>query len=605
MGIIDPLLFNGEYGKLVVHHNIPYEKHRFWQEDGVANTLSEWRSSVIEGNTKLDRKQIEIVARKLAKEDPGISPAQLMTKIKYLFPNTDLIPKKIIHNAISHWRWKIMPLMNEKAMSISVEHIKTLRKTPFGRGSSFWMVDGRPKHFLYMYSDFQMQVANEVKDDPFLHLFIDGTFKWWPRLWSQLLNVWVLHRKKNQYIPIAHILMQTETYEGYFKVINWIKDTFGLTPKFITTDFEISLMRATKEILADSQIVPWFFHFAKCLWNNAGKCGLKKNKLLVLTKQLIFSLKGLAFRPPNKVYRRFEFIKNKFLDKGNWFKQFLEYFESTWMDGTFQIKDWNYYDKLNEFEDLALTNNGLESFHQMIRSQLRRSQPNLFYLVDLLGRVETMKKAAYDEDKIKGDPQFNRCWPASKIFRELYSKEYENISNKLICKEMNENNLNKSQSNSLNNENEFYPDYWLSELESLKKTNIPDYHSKRSTIEKEVLILFNEFDEENRLPHTDKGIQQLCKQRRELEDEIKTKDEKNYNMTMAESLVLNDKPSISHEMELIKNEWNKKGSRRYYEPLTSLNYNPNALDIFDDKDMDVKNILEGSYSIKTNFNYAE
>ena len=126
---------------------------------------------------KLDRKEIEIVARKLAKEDPGLSPAQLMTKIKYLFPNTGLIPKKVIQNAITHWREKIMPLMNYKALSMSIENIKTLRKTPFGRGSSFCIVDGKPKHFLYMYSDFQMQVANEVKDDPHLHLFIDGTFK--------------------------------------------------------------------------------------------------------------------------------------------------------------------------------------------------------------------------------------------------------------------------------------------------------------------------------------------------------------------------------------------------------------------------------------------
>ena len=466
------------------------------------------------------------------------------------------------------------------------------------------MVDGKPKHFLYMYSDFQMQVANEVNDDPFLHLFIDGTFKWWPRLWSQLLNVWVLHRKKNQYIPIAHILMQTETYEGYFKVINWIKDTFGLTPKFITTDFEISLMRATKEIFADSQLVPWFFHFAKCLWNNAGKWSLKKSRILVLTKQLIFSLKGLAFRPPNKVYRRFEFIKNKFLEKGNWFKQFLEYFESTWMDGTFQIKDWNYYDKLNEFEDLALTNNGLESFHQMIRSQLRRSQPNLFYLVDLLGRVETMKKAAYDEDKIKGDPQFNRCWPASKIFRELYSKEFKEWIKNELSESASQNTVAswniEQQDEDFKEEFNWYPDYGEMELESLKKNNNPEYSAKKSNLEKEILVLFYEFDEENKLPQTDKGIQVNSKQRKEYENDIKikTKDDNIYNMNMAESLVLNDKPSICHQMELAKHESNKNGSRRWYESWSSLNYDNTILDLFDEEDKDIKRILDGDFTKK-------
>ena len=56
---------------------------------------------------------------------------------------------------------------------------------------------------------------------------------------------------------------------------------------------------------------------------------------------------------------------------------FLEYFEVTWMDGRFQIKDWNYHSKISEFEDLAITNNGLESFHQMIKSQLKRITPSL------------------------------------------------------------------------------------------------------------------------------------------------------------------------------------------------------------------------------------
>ena len=46
------------------------------------------------------------------------------------------------------------------------------------------------------------------------------------------------------------------------------------------------------------------------------------------------------------------------------------------MDGIYKIEDWNYYDKISQFEDLAVTNNGLESFHQMIKSQLRRIKPN-------------------------------------------------------------------------------------------------------------------------------------------------------------------------------------------------------------------------------------
>ena len=98
----------------------------------------------------------------------------------------------------------------------------------------------------------------------------------------------------------------------------------------------------------------------------------------------MFSLKGLAFRPPASVYRRFENIKSRFLQHHQGLKGFLEYFESTWIDGMFKIKDWNYYDKIQQFEDLAVTNNGLESFHQIIKCQLRRIHPSLSGLIDIL-----------------------------------------------------------------------------------------------------------------------------------------------------------------------------------------------------------------------------
>ena len=65
--------------------------------------------------------------------------------------------------------------------------------------------------------------------------------------------------------------MQTERHEGYVNVLNWIKDKFNLSPKFITTDFEVALMKSSKEIFPEASLVPCFFHFAKALWMNAGK----------------------------------------------------------------------------------------------------------------------------------------------------------------------------------------------------------------------------------------------------------------------------------------------------------------------------------------------
>ena len=136
------------------------------------------------------------------------------------------------------------------------------------------------------------------------------------------------------------------------------------------------------------------------------------------------------------------------------------------MDGIFQIKDWNYYDKLNEFEDLALTNNGLESFHQMIRSQLKRVNPSYTGFINVLWKVETMKKADYDSNKIKGDPQYNRCWPATTIFKELYakSKEENKIDSDMQLKEeIIDDNTELSVQNFKKGE-ECYNNFWETKL---------------------------------------------------------------------------------------------------------------------------------------------
>ena len=348
-----------------------------------------------------------------------MTTAQIIAQIKAMFPNATLPWRKRINDIITAQRWQSIRA-EHGLKTIDVTAIQTLRKTPFGREMGFCLVDGKPKYYLYLYSDFQKQVAEEVLSDPNLHLFIDGTFKWWPQMFSQLLNVWVFHRGKRLYMPICHVLMQTQKYEGYLYALKRIREIFKLNPRFVTVDFEISEISAVKEVFPSAALVPWFFHFVKWLWLNAQKCGLRKKKIVADTKQLIFSLKALAFRPTEKVYKRFQKLKEEYSLKGIIFKSFLEYFETVWMDGTFQIKDWNYHDKLSEFDDLAITNNGLESFHQIIKSQLRRITPSFSGFLEVISRAETLKKADYDEDRVKGDSQYNRWWPVTKIFQELY-----------------------------------------------------------------------------------------------------------------------------------------------------------------------------------------
>ena len=518
-------------------------------------------------NEILTKEEVEDVARMLSKNDLNLTTAQVIAQIKSQFPNATLPWRKKINDIISFQRTQ--SIRGEEGLKmIDVTAIQTLRKTSFGREIGFSLVDGKPKYYLYLYSDFQKQVANEVMKDPNLHLFVDGTFKCCPKMFSQLLNVWVYHREKKLYIPICHVLMQTQKYEGYLYALKRIKDIFHINPHFVTVDFEVSEISAVKEVFPESSLVPWFFHFVKCLWMNAQKWGLRKKKFVAETKQLIFSLKALAFRHPTKVYSRFQKLKNEYMIRGVSFKSFLEYFDTIWMDGTFQIKDWNYHDKLSEFEDLAITNNGLESFHQIIKSQLRRITPSFSGFIEVISRAETLKKADYDEDRVNGDPQYNRCWPVTKIFKELYVKEFKKSEN--------------------NKEDESFTDYGVVKLQELKKENVNEFTSKSKQIEREVQFLFEEFDEDNWNLEQDSRIRERNKVLKELSVE-QANSTIPSEQSFSNDYLLQWRPQLSNQVESIKKSYftTKKSKPKY---------NNSALEEVDE---DLIKILKGDFQVQS------
>ncbi|CAI2384620.1 unnamed protein product [Moneuplotes crassus] len=565
-----PLMFNGEYGRSFIPHSLPPEKHTNSSKDDI---IKKYNESLLTGldqhDISLERREIKTLIRQIIDEDPSLTVNQVIAKLKIVFTHTKLLPRQSIVSMVTQSRNKRCAQFSLDD-GVDISRLKTLRGSAFGRGSGVALVDGKPKHFLYFYSDFQLKIAKEVKDDPNLHLFIDGTFKCCPCVWSQLLNICVFHRGKNLYFPIAHVLMQSETYEGYKTVLNWFNSEIGLQPRFITTDFELSLITASKEVYPNADIVPCFFHFTKALWMNAAKHGLKKRNVLSQTKQLMFSLKALAFRPPEKVYRRFELIRDNYSQKSNSFKSFLEYFEHTWMDRTFKIKDWNYYEKLSNFEELALTNNGLESFHQMIRSQLRRTKPALSGFVDVLGRVELMKKTDYEEDKIKGDPQYNRCWPSSVIFKELYTKACQDKPKEDGTKE------------DLKLEDEKITQDYQSE-------NPKDRNSIKK-LEREVLFLFEEFDSANTAMWTDSRIRRENQISYEIQQECKTsKANKTQGLLkepdLREVCIENDRPRLIKEME-------KATKAKYSDTYLEKDMVPGLIEEFDDEE-EARKLLKG------------
>jgi hypothetical protein len=58
--------------------------------------------------------------------------------------------------------------------------------------------------------------------------------------------------------------------------MKWLKETYGIKPRYVTCDFERSLMNSCKSGFEEAAIIPSFFHFVKSVWLMAGNGGLRK-----------------------------------------------------------------------------------------------------------------------------------------------------------------------------------------------------------------------------------------------------------------------------------------------------------------------------------------
>lgn len=103
------------------------------------------------------------------------------------------------------------------------------------------------KYVIYM-SEFQINFFTQIED-----LFIDGTFKIAPKNWYQVLNIFGYNKKLNFYMPLAYIVLSSESEDIYNHIFNnliyLIKTNTNLkTFKWIKimSDFEIGLRKSIK-----------------------------------------------------------------------------------------------------------------------------------------------------------------------------------------------------------------------------------------------------------------------------------------------------------------------------------------------------------------------
>ena len=99
-----PLSFNGEYGKLLVPHSIPFDKHNDYEEKQAIEKYTKalfCPNRIIEQSDYLTLPQVKKLITTLSLNDPNLSATEIMAIIHRNFPNHDIISGKKVNGIVT------------------------------------------------------------------------------------------------------------------------------------------------------------------------------------------------------------------------------------------------------------------------------------------------------------------------------------------------------------------------------------------------------------------------------------------------------------------------------------------------------------------------
>jgi len=108
--------------------------------------------------------------------------------------------------------------------------------------------------------------------------FIDGTLKYCPRLFYQLVTI---HTVKNgEYVPLVYLLLPNKSEDTYVNAFLAVvteaqKLGFLFQPKSIVCDFEVGLQNAIKLVWPSADLVVCRFHVTQAWWRKMQELGLQ------------------------------------------------------------------------------------------------------------------------------------------------------------------------------------------------------------------------------------------------------------------------------------------------------------------------------------------
>ncbi|KAF0761944.1 MULE domain-containing protein, partial [Aphis craccivora] len=243
------------------------------------------------------------------------------------------------------------------------------------RNVNFLLVNDLDSNILLFLTKTNLMFLSNVKT-----IFVDGTFKSCPSLFTQIL--FTVHGLQNdEFIPLLFFLLPNKESKSYEKAFLHImsecsKINILFSPKKVFADFEKAIHLAILSVWPSITLKGCRFHLGQSWYRKIQSIGLSSEyKIDSDTSKYLKYFFGLPFLLPDEVI-------DCFTDDLISIKPYI--YIHILPESSFPLSLWAEYSATT-----IRTTNSCESFHSKLNAMFYNAHPNIFQFIDTLKRLQT------------------------------------------------------------------------------------------------------------------------------------------------------------------------------------------------------------------------
>jgi hypothetical protein len=222
-----------------------------------------------------------------------------------------------------------------------------------------------------------------------IRMHIDGTFRCVPRPFTQCVIVLMHDDETELNVPVVYGLVdskETWTYWHLFHLCSVLADC-RMDPKYITSDFEGSIIQATKEYFPKAIHIGCDFHMKRAIKKKLERLSMPRKEVTKFMKyKLVDKLRNIG---KNEIASELERQRRNMHEDQNhkkiW-KKFYTYFNRVWIEKNFNL--WNNSDRVEDnMDEIPKTNNCLENFNRILNNEFPRRHPNIYEFIEKIRKI--------------------------------------------------------------------------------------------------------------------------------------------------------------------------------------------------------------------------